>query len=127
MAVCWGDSSALKTSFSKLLHGVSLQMRSRLDEAPKRRPLLPTMVGKLEDLVFTALTLQQRIFAGFCRFCIGARLRTADAVRIQEEPKVIYGTATTSTYVETNLRGGQHKTGHVAKRRRLCPPCLFCL
>ena len=60
---------------------------ARKRETRQAPPMSVLAVEALEDaLCDERLSLCQRVIAGFVRFCVGARLRHADATRIMTEP-----------------------------------------
>ena len=74
---------------SDRISGSILQSLDTKRELVQASPMNVKAVETLEDLLFKASEPKgKRIIAGFVRFCVGARLRHSDAVRITTEPKM---------------------------------------
>jgi len=74
---------------SDRISGSILQSLDTKRELVQASPMSVKAVETLEDLIFdTSVPMGKQIIAGFVRFCVGARLRHSDAIRITTEPKM---------------------------------------
>ena len=86
-------------------------------EPVQASPLTVAVVGKLEAAVLSARDPRDRIVAGFVAFCVHARLRVGDALRISREPLIDLPSGTSDGFIEVSTH--KHKTRARGSQRLL--------
>ena len=109
-----GASSVLDGSRCKGATYVGLETKG---EPVQARPLTVAMVGKLEAAVLSARDPRDRMVAGFVAFCVHARLRVGDALRISREPLIDLPSGTNDGFIEVSTH--KHKTRARGSKRLL--------
>ena len=110
-----GASSVLDSSRCKGAMYVGLETKG---EPVQARPLTVAMVDKLEAAVLSARDPRDRIVAGFVAFCVHARLRVGDALRISREPLIDLPSGTSDGFIEVSTHN--HKARALGDRRGYC-------